>query len=236
MIPVDDALRRDRLLARSALERAGTLAFAPVSSAKWTNVSVALNGAIRVQIEHADIPGVTPEMMRWWFENLAGSTTWDGVGFDGPEILNYHLWHHRDHIRITPLSDAPGGTVNRGFQVGALTRIDEQFNDYRDRIHNVMRTTRLDDRGFDFDIIGPARMRAGAIVHRYAPVPGGISFYAETTIDLRVPVLRPVLNRLVRPLVFSRATADHWIRHNIEETARSADVLPALYEHARSAG
>ncbi|WLP89887.1 hypothetical protein [Gordonia sp. NB41Y] len=234
MIKVDHSLRRQRLAARDALRNAGTLAFKPVSSAQWTDVSVSRRGAIRVRIQHDDIAGVTPEMIQWWFENMAGTTTWNGVDFTGPEVLYYHLWHHRDHIRITPLTDAPDGTPSTGFRVGALSRIDEQFNDYRDRIHQVMRTTRLDSTEFTFDILGPAHIPAGYIIHRYAPVDGGVSFYAETVIDVRVPILGPVLNWLVRPFLFSRATADHWIRHNIEETGRTADILPAIHAAAHA--
>ena len=65
MIPVDDTLRAQRLLAREALHRAGKLAFKPESSAKWTNVSVDRRGALLVQIEHDDIAGVTPAMLKW---------------------------------------------------------------------------------------------------------------------------------------------------------------------------
>lgn len=229
MIPVNDKLRTQRLRARKVLEKAGALQFKPVSSAKWTNVTVSRRGAIRVQIQHDDLSGVTPEMLQWWFENLAGTTTWNGEDFSGEEVLNYHLWHHRDHIAITPVSDAPGGTSNTGFRVGALSRIDEQFNDYRDRIHHVMRTTRLDTSEFCFDILGPAGIPSGYIIHRYEPVEDGVSFYAETVIDVGVPFLGPVLNWLLRPLFFSRKTADHWIRHNIEETGRTADILPAVF-------
>ncbi|MEU6114492.1 hypothetical protein ABZ840_08160 [Streptomyces sp. NPDC047117] len=80
--------------------------------------TVTRRGGISVQIEHDDIKGCTPEMLQWWFENLAGITTWNGEEFSGPEILNYHPWHHRDHIRMTPLTDAPDGTKNNGFRVG----------------------------------------------------------------------------------------------------------------------
>jgi len=229
MIPVDDALRQQRLLARQALQRAGRLAFKPESSAKWTNVTVDRRGALLVQIEHDDIADVTPAMLKWWFENLAGTTTWNGVDFTGPEILNYHLWHHRDHIRVTPVTDAPDGTKNNGFRVGARSRIDEQFSDYRDRIHQVMHTTVLDESEFSFDILGPGDRPAGRITHRYASVPGGVSFYAETAVDFTVPVVGPLLNRTVGTMVFSRATADHWIRHNIQETGRTQDILPVLY-------
>ena len=63
-------------------------------------------------------------------------------------------------------------------------------------------------------------------------MPGGVSFYAETVVDFEVPVARSLVNRLVAPLVFSKATADRWIRHNIEETGRTQDILPVLYAAA----
>lgn len=80
--------------------------------------------------------------------------------FQRPETLYYHLWHHRDHIRITPISDAPDGSKNNGFRVGALSRIDEQFNDYRERIHQVMHTTVLNEQEFTFNIMATAPQAA----------------------------------------------------------------------------
>jgi len=40
----------------------------------------------------------------------------------------------------------------------------------------------------------------------------------------------------IRPRVFSKATADHWIQHNIEETGRTEDILPVLYGAAGRPG
>lgn len=234
MSKVGPGIRHQRLLARQALVRAGRVAFKPVSSAKWVDVTTTRRGGVRVQIEHDDIKGVTPEMLQWWFENLGTTTTWNGEDFAGPEIPVYHLWHHRDHIAVTPVSDAPDGTKNRGFRVGALSRIDEQFNDYRDRIHQVMRTTRLDTSEFTFDIVGPGGVPAGEIIHRYEPVPGGVSFYAETHIDFRGPVVGALLNRTLRPFIYGKSNADRWIRHNIEETGRTEDILPTLYSAAHA--
>lgn len=73
---------------------------------------------------------------------------------------------------------------------------------------------------------------AGRITHRYAPVRGGVSFYAETVVGSEMPVAGPLVNWLCRPVLFSRSTADHWIRHNIEETGRTQDILPILYAAA----
>ncbi|MFF2778589.1 hypothetical protein ACFVU3_27175 [Streptomyces sp. NPDC058052] len=71
-----------------------------------------------MHIEQDEMKGCTPEMFQWWFENLAGTTTWNGEDFSGPEILTHHLWHHRDRICITSLTDAPDGTKNKGFRWG----------------------------------------------------------------------------------------------------------------------
>jgi len=220
-------LRARRLLARDALDRAGTLAFKPVTSAKWVNIDVRRDMSIRVQIEHDTLRGVTPEMMRWWFENLAGGTTWNGVDFSGPTVSHYHLWHHRDHIAVTPLTYGPAR--NPGFAVGSRGVIDEQFNDYRDRIHAEVITTRLDEEEFTFEIRKWGQM-VGSIVHKYEPERGGLRFYAETIIGAGSPVLKPA--NVIRPLLYSKRTAENWIRHNIEETGRSEDILPVLYRHA----
>ncbi|GAA0799138.1 hypothetical protein GCM10008910_24840 [Faecalicatena orotica] len=221
-------LRKQRLLARAALKRAGNVKFKPVTSAKWVNVSRAWNGVLLVQIEHDNIRGVTPEMMRWWFENLGRTTTWNGIDFSGPEITFYHLWHHRDHIKVIPLTSGPNGEPNHGFFPGAKSMIQEQFNDFHDKVHHTMLTTRLDGREFTF-LIKQFGMTVGRITHTYSSTEDGISFYAETEIGSKIPVFGWLLNWFVIPWVYSKKTAEHWIRHNIEETGRTEDVLPPLY-------
>ncbi len=223
-------LRQRRLLARNVLAKLGKLAFKPVSSAKWVNAKRRLDGSILVQIEHDNVKGVTPEMMKWWFENLGRTTTWNGEDFSGPEISFYHLWHHRDHIAITPLTDKPNGEKNHGFAVGAMSKIDEQFNDYKDRIGQTMMTIALDEKEFTFNIkLG--KLTLGHIAHYYAPAEDGISFYAETKIGSDIPVLKYLINWLFIPFVYNLTSAENWIRHNIEETGRTEDIVPLLYAH-----
>lgn len=181
-------LRAARLDAWNALFRAGKLNFKPVSSAKWVNMECTWAGKMHVRIEHDIIRGCTPEMMRWWFENLGRKTTWDGKGFDGPEVSFYHLWHHRDHVAVTPL-----GVNNYGFTAGEYSRIQEQFNDFHDKVNVKVFTNRLDDEEFTFTVtmfgISVARL-----IHRYFATPSGACFYAETEIGLDIPVLGWLLN------------------------------------------
>lgn len=227
LLPVSAAqkagLRHRRELARQVLQLAGATAFKPESSAKWVDVRRDWRGRVRVQIEHDTVRGCTPAMIRWWFENLGRKTTWDGEGFNGPEIAFYHLWHYRDHVAVTPLSGS-----RTGFAVGGRTRIQEQFNDHHERICVDVVTDRLDDEEFTFTVrlLG---LKACRIVHLYSPEPGGSRFYAETEVGLDLPVIGWALNWLVLPFVYSTTTAEHWIRHNIEETGASEGVIPPLY-------
>jgi|GEM_PF-1519694 len=223
------SLRQQRLLARKALEHAGRLPFKPETSAKWISIRRKWNGAILVQIDHDTIHHVTPEMMRWWFENMAGTTTWNGIDFSGPEIKSYHLWHHRDHVAVTPLTHGRDGRENKGFLPGCDSKIEERFNEIHFHVNTRMHTTRLDDREFTFEIKF-CGLTFGHITHLYAPEGDGISFYAETEIGSRLPVLGWLLNWLVVPFVYNKKTGEHWVRHNIEETGRTEDILPVLFE------
>ncbi|KDN69386.1 hypothetical protein CSUB01_12209 [Colletotrichum sublineola] len=221
----DTDLRIARLDARRALQRAGALNFKPVSSAKWVDIKRSWTGKLHVQIEHDTVKGCTPSMLRWWFDNLGRSTTWDGVGFDGPPISFYHLWHHRDHVSIVPISGSTSG-----FAAGGSTRITEQFNDCHENINIVAITERLNDREFTF-VTKRFGLTVCRIFHLYSPEDDGSRFYGETVVGLDLPVLGWLLNWLVVPFFYSKSTAENWIRHNIEESGRSKCVIPSLYRH-----
>lgn len=223
-----DPLRAAKLNARNAIVRSGNKEFKTHSSAKWTDITRKSNGHILVQIDHDDIKGVTGEMIKWWFESLSGYTTWNGVDFSGPEVSLYHLWHHRDHVAVTPLSNAPDGTINHGFRGGADSRIEERFNEFHFHVYNRMRTTTLTDREFTFDIM-MGNKAVGHISHIYEPVEGGVSFYAETEVGMNGGFIATLINKLVIPHIYNTKDAEHWICHNIEETGRTQDILPILF-------
>ncbi|KAL2851390.1 hypothetical protein BJX68DRAFT_266299 [Aspergillus pseudodeflectus] len=224
-------LREARLSARTALERAGKLQFKPVSSAKWVDIERTWTGKVHVRIEHDTVHGCTPEMIRWWFENLGRHTTWDGVGLGGPDISFYHLWHHRDHISVTPLT----GVHNKGFAVHEKTRITEQFNDCNDKINVDVYTERLDDKEFNF-IIKQFGLTGVRLNHFYSAESDGSRFYAETIVGLDFPIIGWLFNWIALPFLYSRKTAEHWITHNVEETGRSESIIPVLYNHDKGAG
>lgn len=226
-------LREARLRARNALVRAGTPEFKAETSAKWTDISRTWKGTVLVQIEHDNIKNCTPEMILWWFQHLSDTTTWNGIDFSGSEVTYNHLWHHRDHVQVTPLTNAPDGTVNHGFLEGCYSRIEERFNEHHFHVNQRMHTVTLNEHEFTFYIMfGP--LKAGHITHLYEKTSDGSSFYAETELGFNIPVFGWLFNWLVLPFIYNKGTAEHWVKHNIEETGRTQDILPVLYAHEHS--
>lgn len=137
------------------------------------------------------------------------------------------MWHHRDHIAVTPLTQPHNG-INKGFAVGAYSKIHEQFNDYNELINNTMLTTVLDETEFSF-LIMVGSLKVGRINHYYEPTENGSTFYAETYIGIDIPFVGWFINWIILPMFFSKTTAKHWIKHNIEETGQTEKILPVLY-------
>jgi hypothetical protein len=227
---IDTPLRQARLRARNALFASGHREFKTRGSAKWADITRLKNGHLLVQIQHGDMAGVEPEMLLWWFRHLGCHTTWNGKDFSGPEVSLYHLWHFRDHVAVTPLSDPPSGGRNLGFAEGADSEIDEHFGETGYHVKNRMHTSVLNEHEFTFQIMQGGRS-AGHITHIYEKVPGGCSFYAETEVGMDGGIGAWLFNRLVLPHIYSWKEGERWIVHNIEETGRTQDCIRILYEN-----
>lgn len=217
-------LREKRLLARNAMERAGMLEFKRESSAKWADFTVDEKGRMLAAVQHDDLKGCTPEMIQWFFEHLGCCTTWNGVDFSGPEVSLYHLWHCRDHVAVTPLTDC-GDKKNLGFLQGAKSRIHELTNEVNDVIYYEMDTVRLDTHEFTFNVIFGGKA-TGHVKHLYEPTEGGCTFYAETRVGLEDNGL---INRFLVPRLYSKKAGMQWIHHNIQETGNLQNIAPVLY-------
>jgi hypothetical protein len=226
-----EGLRAKHELAKKALVRAGKPHFKMDDTAKWTDFSVLPNGQMLAQCQHEDLEGVTPEMIQWFFEHLGCCTNWDGKGFDGPEISIYHLWHNRDHVAVTPLTDGPDGRKNLGFLEGAESRIHELTNEVNDVVYYEMKTVTLNDHEFTFNVMKDGKA-TGHVKHVYGPTEDGkgSTFYTETLVGLDGDSGEAKLvNKAMVPKLYSKEQGMQWIHHNIQESGRLQDVAPVLY-------
>lgn len=191
----------------------------PLDSAR-TSQSTLATGQLLLTIEHDTLRGVSPPMLRWWFENLGGTMTHAGTTYP-----RYLLWHPRDHIHWALASrSATGGTGQ-----GARFRIVEAFGaDPQYYVDSTEFVERLDDGGLSL-----VRRIAGTEVfrleHRFGTAADGATYRSRMTVGAAAGPLRGFFNRVVRPRVFSDAMGAAWLRHNVEEVGMFEHLLPALY-------
>jgi len=82
------------------------------------------DGRIYLAIEHRPLPGVTPEMLAWWYRVLPLSQ----VEFDGALRPMYHLFHPTEHGRIWIEQPATDGQPGVG--AGGVVARFEWFGPY----------------------------------------------------------------------------------------------------------
>src|SRR5262245_11057415 len=149
-------------------------------------------GRARAWIEHQVMAGVTPAMLRWWFEHLDSRTTFNGRDFSGAEVPVYRLWHPFDHVAVRwtkRVVDADGHLA-----AGSVVHIREIL-DGRIDIDASAVVTRFDLDAFNFDLL-EGGMVVGSLDHLYSAVEGGSRFYTELRIGVQWPLIGPAVTAL----------------------------------------
>lgn len=191
----------------------------PVTTAT-TSQSVLPSGQLLLTIEHETIRGVSPAMLRWWFENLGQTMTYQGITYP-----RYLLWHPRDHIHWALAARSPGGGTGQG----ARFRIVEAFAAnpayYVDSTEDA---EKLDDEGISLvrRILGTEVFR---LEHRFGTVPGGASYRSRMVVGAASGAFGRVFNTVIRPRIFSSEMGTAWLTHNVEEVGMFEHILPPLH-------
>ncbi len=191
----------------------------PVGSARTTQ-AVLRNGQLQMTIEHDTIRGVTPVMLRWWFETLGQTVTLEEVTYP-----RYLLWHPRDHIHWELAARSPTGGTGQGARFRIIEAFAAKPEFYVDSTEYV---EKLDEEG-----ISLVRRIAGVEVfrleHRFGQEWEGASYRSCMTVGVAAGPFRGVFNTLVRPRIFSDEMGTAWLTHNVEEVSMLENLLPSLY-------
>jgi hypothetical protein len=190
-----------------------------VASAR-TSRSVLPSGQLLMTIEHDVIRGVSPQMLRWWLENMSQTMVYRGTTYP-----RYLLWHPRDHIRLEVATRAPSGGTGQG----AYWRIVEAFAANPDfYVDATVYVEKLDEEG-----ISLVRRERGIeffrLEHRYAEVRGGASYRSRMVVGPASGLVRGIFNELVRPRLFPDEMGAAWLTHNVEEVSMLEHILPSLH-------
>jgi len=194
----------------------------PLESAQTSLIHLP-NGQLVLTIQHDVIYGVTPEMLVWWFQHLGGHIYYNSV-----MVSRYHVWHPIDHIHWEVVSRGPNGSTGQG----ATFRIVEAFGgDPKHYIDSTVYVEKCDEEGLSLvtRILGIEFFR---LEHRFTQVDEGTRYDSRMVVGMNVARLGPLLNKFVRPRLFSDESAQRWLLHNIEEVGNFEFFLPLLYtEH-----
>ena len=200
--------------------------------------TVTAGGAIHVNIT-TEMPGVTPEMIDWWF----------GWHSDSPE--RYKLWHPRAHVHAqwapAPAAPAPAAT-GRARYVGRTSEVDEYLGSALFR--GAINFRRPDELGLvDADVAGGVDATAvcarvglvelpvdvGYLAHHVAAVPGGAVMRSRfwlggPNISARGRMLARVAPIARRLAGLGELDARALLVHCSQEMSHLATFLPALFE------
>ncbi len=205
--------------------------FGPMKSADSARYGVEHlpGGRLRAWIEHDPMKGVTPEILRWWFENIDTWTRYNGNDLTGPSVPVYRYWHPFDHIAVRWRRRV---YVRGRLGPGSVIEIHDDIGG-KHAVRAKARVSRFDDEAFNFDLLLGGLIRVGSLDHLYAEVEGGSSFYTEARIGVEVPIIGRLLNWVIRRQ-FTEELLRDWIVHNIEESGETEKFVPALFEEART--
>ena len=185
-----------------------------------TDISVLDDGRRRIVIHHAELRGVTPAMLAWWFAHVEGD-----MDYAGGRWPRYWVWHPLDHISYEVLRRPDGGALG----AGARLHLREAFQ--RDPANILDVTVEVERIDGEAAIIGHRVLGLNVLRldNRFTATQTGTRYVSEMTIGAEGTIGRLAFNRLVGMRVLPGAMADAWIRHHIEEIGNLENFLPALF-------
>jgi quinoprotein glucose dehydrogenase len=190
------------------------------ASSAETSHEILPDGRIHISIRHRPLPGVTPEMLAWWYRVLPISE----VDFDGARRPLYHVFHPSEHGRIW--IEAPAADGQPGVGAGGIVARYEWFGPYDSE--GAARVVELSPRRF---VVRPlvAGLGFGEMRHEWDRSPDGATYTVDSVIGVDWPLIGSLVNGLLRRYVYGDAMIREWQRHQIEEVGLLPHFLPALY-------
>jgi hypothetical protein len=191
---------------------------------------------------HTPMPGVTGEMIDWWF------------AWHGEESARYQLWHPRDHLSARwrrPATWAGGDREAwRQLYRNNMSEVDEYVGSTRMLLSIAfadpaayLDASRFESSGTETVICGRTFSRreniaAGHLLHQIRRTTDGVEMrsrfwladFDARNVPLAGALLNPLLNtrRMRRALVPNRVGRDLLV-HCAEEMTHLAEFLPALF-------
>ncbi len=189
-----------------------------------TSFEIDTAGVYHLKIEHDRLKGITPAMLYWWFCHIGGNMTYQGKTYS-----RYLVWHPKDHIYW----HCDNAKEFQQIGIGAHFRIVEAFGRNRDfLIDSTEVVTKLDESGIKL-VRRIGGVEVFSLQHDFIADGTDTIYRSYMKVGAEDGLFKGLFNSLFRPLVFSEAMAQAWLKHNIEEVGNFEFFLAELYEGAQ---
>jgi hypothetical protein len=172
-----------------------------------------------VTIEHAPLPGVTAEMLSWWYGHVPGT-----MQYAGETYPRYLVWHPLDHISYeVDNKSVPVQAGSKLHIVEALGRDPDSVLDIHVTVEAVNGRSAIISRR----IAGSAVVR---LENEFESTTAGARYVTRMTLGDDTLPGRLLLNRIARTKALPPPKLERWIRHHIEEIGNLEHFLPTLFD------
>lgn len=175
------------------------------------------DGRVRYTIRHEPVHAVTPRMLLWWFDNMAGT-----VEIGGQRLSRFRAWHPHDHVTMS--YDKRGRNDHRMGPGSSFSTVEDRGDVVRRRVALVAAVQRLDEGGITY--LGRWH---GLEVSRLECAFDATSRGVIVTSVLTAGSSFGLLGRVVIPRVFWGSRGLAWQRHHVEEVGNWQFFLPKLF-------
>lgn len=159
-------------------------------------------------------------MLSWWFGNIEGT-----MEYAGSTYPRYHVWHPLDHISFHVVQPSPEGVVGPGARIHIVEAFARNPKFLVDEIATV---EQRDEHGARMvkRVLG---VKVFELSNEFVEVDEGTRCHTRMIVGAPSWFGAFVVNRYIRPRMFSDAMAKAWISHQVEEIGNLEQFLPELY-------
>ena len=173
-----------------------------------------------ITVRHAELVGVTPEMLVWWYGHISGD-----MPYAGSIWPRYLVWHPLDHISYQVLRSGPNGSIGPGSRI----HLREAFQRDRRNLLDIV----VEVEGFSADAAVIHKEVGGTRIMRlhneFRAVPRGTAYVTRMEIGAGGLAGALGLNAIVRRRILGGAKARAWAQHHVEEIGNLPHFLPGLW-------
>ncbi len=193
----------------------------PLRSIDTAQVEISDEGVRRITIRHAELKGVTPEMLAWWYANVVGE-----MEYAGELYPRYLVWHPLDHISYSIVGKPDGAKVSPGTRLHIREAFQRDLNNLLDLDVTVERLD-TEEAAIAHYVLGVRVMR---LSNRFEATATGCRYTSVMTIGVKSWLGHLAINYLLRQMILPGDKAMAWVRHHIEEVGNLENFLPDLYK------